>query len=76
MISQQRRGFRAMDRDKQAAIASQGGRAAHEKGTAHEFVAGTEEAKEAGRKGGRIAAENRRRRAAAVASEHEAGSTR
>jgi general stress protein YciG len=39
-----------MDREKQREIASKGGRAAHEKGTAHEWTA--EEAREAGRKGG------------------------
>jgi general stress protein YciG len=40
-----------MDRGKQREIASRGGRAAHQKGTAHEFS--SEEAAEAGRKGGR-----------------------
>src|SRR5688572_29268155 len=45
-----RRGFAAMDAEKQREIASKGGRAAHEKGTAHEFSA--DEAREAGRKGG------------------------
>lgn len=40
-----------MDEAKQREIASKGGRAAHEKGTAHEFS--SEEAREAGRKGGR-----------------------
>jgi len=44
------RGFASMDEDKQREIASQGGKAAHEKGTAHEFT--SEEAREAGRKGG------------------------
>jgi general stress protein YciG len=44
------RGFASMDPDKQREIASQGGKAAHEKGTAHEFT--PEEAREAGRKGG------------------------
>ncbi len=44
------RGFAAMDQEKQREIASKGGRAAHEKGTAHEFT--SEEAREAGRKGG------------------------
>jgi general stress protein YciG len=39
-----------MDRDKQRRIASKGGKAAHEKGTAHEWTA--EEARAAGRKGG------------------------
>jgi general stress protein YciG len=44
------RGFASMDRNKQRDIASKGGKAAHEKGTAHEWTA--EEAREAGRKGG------------------------
>jgi uncharacterized protein len=44
------RGFASMDRDKQREIASKGGRAAHLKGTAHEWT--SEEAREAGRKGG------------------------
>lgn len=44
------RGFASMDPDKQREIAAKGGRAAHEKGTAHEFS--SEEAREAGRKGG------------------------
>ena len=34
-----------------------GGRAAHQKGTAHEFS--SEEAREAGRKGGRVVSQNR-----------------
>lgn len=47
------RGFAAMDREKQRAIASKGGKAAHAKGTAHEFT--PEEARAAGRKGGQAA---------------------
>jgi uncharacterized protein len=43
--------FASMDDEKQREIASKGGKAAHEKGTAHEFT--SEEAKEAGRKGGK-----------------------
>ena len=39
-----------MDRGKQRDIASKGGKAAHQKGTAHEWT--SEEAREAGRKGG------------------------
>lgn len=39
-----------MDRAKQREIASRGGRVAHQKGTAHEWT--SEEAREAGRKGG------------------------
>jgi general stress protein YciG len=46
-----KRGFASMSPEKQREIASKGGRAAHEKGTAHEFT--SEEAKEAGRKGGK-----------------------
>ena len=44
------RGFASMDVEKQRSIASLGGRAAHRLGTAHEFS--SEEAREAGRKGG------------------------
>jgi uncharacterized protein len=39
-----------MDSEKQREIARRGGRAAHQKGTAHEFTA--DEARAAGRKGG------------------------
>jgi general stress protein YciG len=51
-----------MDRDKQREIASMGGRAAHEKGTAHEFT--SEEAREAGRKGGEAVSQDREHMAA------------
>ena len=56
------RGFASMDRTKQREIASKGGRAAHEKGTAHEFDAG--EARAAGRKGGVTVSKNREHMAA------------
>jgi hypothetical protein len=46
-----------MDRQKQKEIASKGGKAAHAKGTAHEFTA--DEAREAGRKGGQTVSQNR-----------------
>lgn len=49
-MATQDRGFASMDRHKQREIASKGGRAAHQKGTAHEWT--SEEAREAGRKGG------------------------
>ncbi|MFD0669348.1 KGG domain-containing protein [Ramlibacter sp. MAHUQ-53] len=52
------RGFASMDPQRQREIASQGGRAAHEKGTAHEFS--SEEAREAGRKGGQARSQNNR----------------
>ena len=35
-----KRGFAAMSKEKQREIASKGGRAAHQKGTAHEFDSG------------------------------------
>ena len=47
-----------MDPAKQREIASKGGKAAHQKGTAHEWT--SEEARDAGRKGG-IASHARRR---------------
>jgi len=46
----QRRGFAAMSEENQRRIASLGGKAAHAKGTAHEFT--SEEARAAGRLGG------------------------
>ena len=52
------RGFAGMDEEKQREIASKGGKAAHEKGTAHEFD--SEEAREAGRKGGLARGQNER----------------
>jgi general stress protein YciG len=48
----ERRGFASMSPEKQREIASKGGRAAHAKGTAHEWT--SEEARSAGRKGGQI----------------------
>ena len=47
-----------MDRAKQREIASKGGKAAHQKGTAHEWT--SDEARDAGRKGG-LASHKRRR---------------
>jgi uncharacterized protein len=47
-----KRGFASMDSEKQRQIASEGGKEAHRRGTAHEFRPGSEEASEAGRKGG------------------------
>lgn len=52
------RGFAAMDEERQRQIASKGGRAAHEKGTAHEFT--RDEARAAGKKGGDAVSQNRR----------------
>lgn len=50
IVAKEDRGFASMDRNKQRDIASKGGKAAHQKGTAHEWT--SEEAREAGRKGG------------------------
>ncbi|MBL0423240.1 general stress protein [Ramlibacter sp. AW1] len=60
------RGFASMDPQRQREIASQGGRAAHEKGTAHEFS--SEEAREAGRKGGQARSQNRAKNQASNSS--------
>jgi general stress protein YciG len=51
------RGFASMDASKQREIASKGGRAAHQKGTAHQFT--PDEAREAGRKGGGTVSQDR-----------------
>lgn len=52
-----KRGFAAMDEAQQRQIASKGGQAAHQKGTAHEFD--SEEARRAGQKGGEAVSRNR-----------------
>lgn len=52
-----KRGFASMDAAKQREIASKGGRAAHAKGTAHEFT--SDEARVAGRKGGEAVSRDR-----------------
>jgi hypothetical protein len=66
------RGFASMDPEKQREIARKGGRAAHEKGTAHEWT--PTEARTAGRKGGITSHQRRRERngqSAELASEGE-----
>jgi uncharacterized protein len=57
MTNTSKRGFASMDEEKQREIASKGGKAAHQKGTAHEFT--SEEAREAGRKGGETTSKDR-----------------
>lgn len=57
-----KRGFASMDASKQREIASKGGRAAHAKGTAHEFT--SDEARIAGRKGGEAVSRDRAHMAA------------
>jgi len=61
MMAKEDRGFASMDQTKQREIASKGGKAAHIKGTAHEWS--SEEAREAGRKGG-LASHRKRQEAA------------
>lgn len=51
------RGFAAMSPERQKQIASEGGRAAHKQGVAHEW--NSDEARKAGRKGGQIVSQNR-----------------
>jgi len=51
-MSKEDRGFASMDAAKRREIASKGGKAAHAKGTAHEWT--PDEAREAGRKGGAL----------------------
>lgn len=57
MANTSKRGFASMDRAKQKEIASKGGKAAHAKGTAHEFT--SDEARVAGRKGGEAVSRDR-----------------
>jgi general stress protein YciG len=51
------RGFAAMSPERQKQIASEGGRAAHKLGVAHEW--NSDEARKAGKKGGQIVSQNR-----------------
>jgi general stress protein YciG len=57
MESGRKRGFAAMDPERQREIASKGGRAAHAKGTAHEWS--RDEARTAGKKGGVVVSQDR-----------------
>jgi uncharacterized protein len=66
-VAKEDRGFASMDRSKQKEIASKGGKAAHQKGTAHEWT--SDEAREAGRKGGLASHRKRRERLAAQGGE-------
>lgn len=53
-----KRGFASMDPEKQRAIASKGGKKAHELGTAHKWT--KEEARLAGKKGGKVGSRSRK----------------
>jgi uncharacterized protein len=59
-----RQGFASMNADLQRQIARKGGQTAHRNGTAHHWT--TEEARAAGRKGGREASHRRRLASAAA----------
>ena len=71
-VRKERRGFASMSPEKQREIASKGGRAAHEKGTAHEWT--PDEARSAGRKGGQISRGGRGRLVTAEAANGDNGS--
>ena len=66
----ERRGFASMSPEKQREIASKGGRAAHQKGTAHDWT--SEAARSAGRKGGKISRGGRGRLVEPSTSEPQA----
>lgn len=70
-MAKEDRGFASMDPAKQREIASKGGKAAHQKGTAHEWT--SEEAREAGRKGG-MASHRRKQQGGDQRSETASGS--
>ena len=69
-MAKEDRGFASMDRSKQREIASKGGKAAHQKGTAHEWT--SEEAREAGRKGG-MASHRRKQEQQGATAQRPAG---
>jgi general stress protein YciG len=68
-MEKQKKGFALLDKGTRAAISRLGGKAAQEAGTAHQFT--VEEAREAGRKGGK-AAQAARRESAADAAQKKA----
>ena len=70
-MAKEDRGFASMDRSKQREIASKGGKAAHQKGTAHEWT--SEEAREAGRKGGMASHRRKQGQSADATPESNAG---
>lgn len=57
MSEKKKRGFAAMDPERQRELASMGGKAAHQNGTAHQFT--SEEAREAGKRGGTLLSQDR-----------------
>ena len=71
---EKRRGFGSMSPEKQREIASKGGRAAHLKGTAHEWT--KDEARAAGRKGGQTSRGGRGRLVPTVVIDDNSGRPR
>jgi general stress protein YciG len=71
-MAKEDRGFASMDPAKKHEIASMGGRAAHQKGRAHEWT--SEEAREAGRKGGLASHRSRQEQVVGQHTESEATS--
>ncbi|MBV7535761.1 KGG domain-containing protein [Duganella sp. sic0402] len=69
--STSKRGFASMDPEQQREIAAQGGRAAHQKGTAHEFT--SEEARRAGAMSHKNDASRNRQSASSGAGNKEQG---
>ena len=63
------RGFASMERNKLRQVASEGGRAAHKKGSAHQWT--QEEAQAAGRKGGLAAAHRKQTLSSAPLIDHQ-----
>ena len=72
-MAKEDRGFASMDRSKQREIASKGGKAAHQKGTAHEWT--SEEAREAGRKGGMASHRRKQEQQGGSSSSSDEGGT-
>ena len=70
-MAKEDRGFASMDRSKQREIASKGGKAAHQKGTAHEWT--SEEAREAGRKGGMASHRRKQQTEEATGAQNDEG---
>ena len=71
-MAKEDRGFASMDPAKQHEIASKGGKAAHQQGRAHEWT--SEEAREAGRKGGLASHRSRQEQVVGQRTESEATS--
>lgn len=69
-MSTGKRGFASMSRERQRAIASKGGKAAHAAGTAHVWT--TTEARIAGQKGGRMSRGRRGKAVPEPVSDHDA----